>query len=252
MAVAAAGNFGGGGFGGGFRRFAADASHTVTVHLTAPVTLGIIAAAVALALAGGLIAGIVRRLAGRPAPPCGRPGQGRMTGGASGPACTADLEEGKHMYKLTGVTKDYRKDRGTVAALRGIDLVIEDGEWLAIQGPTGHGKSTLLQIPRRAGPADGRHRRLRRPGPGQHARKPGHQGAGRVHRVRLPDVQPGRLRSARRSAAALVLAAPPAAQRRARRRGGAGRTSGSATACCTCPQNCPAASSSASRSPGRW
>ena len=50
------------------------------------------------------------------------------------------------MYKLTGVTKDYRKDRGTVAALRGIDLVIEDGEWLAIQGPTGHGKSTLLQI----------------------------------------------------------------------------------------------------------
>jgi putative ABC transport system ATP-binding protein len=50
------------------------------------------------------------------------------------------------MYKLTGVTKDYRKDRSTVAALRGIDLVIEDGEWLAIQGPTGHGKSTLLQI----------------------------------------------------------------------------------------------------------
>ena len=27
-----------------------------------------------------------------------------------------------------------------------MDLVIEDGEWLAIQGPTGHGKSTLLQI----------------------------------------------------------------------------------------------------------
>jgi putative ABC transport system ATP-binding protein len=50
------------------------------------------------------------------------------------------------MYKLTGVTKDYRKDRGTVAALRGVDLVIEDGEWLAIQGPTGHGKSTLLQL----------------------------------------------------------------------------------------------------------
>jgi putative ABC transport system ATP-binding protein len=50
------------------------------------------------------------------------------------------------MYKLTGVTKDYLKGRQTVHALRGIDLVIEDGEWLAIQGPTGHGKSTLLQI----------------------------------------------------------------------------------------------------------
>ena len=50
------------------------------------------------------------------------------------------------MYKLTGVTKDYPKNRGTVAALRGVDAVIEDGDWLAIQGPTGHGKSTLLQI----------------------------------------------------------------------------------------------------------
>jgi putative ABC transport system ATP-binding protein len=50
------------------------------------------------------------------------------------------------MYKLTGVTRDYRKGRETVHALRGVDLSIEDGEWLAIQGPTGHGKSTLLQI----------------------------------------------------------------------------------------------------------
>jgi putative ABC transport system ATP-binding protein len=50
------------------------------------------------------------------------------------------------MYKLSGVTKNYAKGRGTVAALRGVDLVIEDGEWLAVQGPTGHGKSTLLQI----------------------------------------------------------------------------------------------------------
>src|ERR1700691_1030416 len=50
------------------------------------------------------------------------------------------------MYKLTEVTRDYRKGRGTVHALQGVDLSIEDGDWLAIQGPTGHGKSTLLQI----------------------------------------------------------------------------------------------------------
>jgi putative ABC transport system ATP-binding protein len=50
------------------------------------------------------------------------------------------------MYKLAGVVKNYKQGRGTVAALRGVDLVIEDGTWLAIQGPTGHGKSTLLQI----------------------------------------------------------------------------------------------------------
>ncbi len=46
----------GGGF-GGFRSLAADASHTVAVHLTAPVTLSAIAIAAALAIAGGLIAG---------------------------------------------------------------------------------------------------------------------------------------------------------------------------------------------------
>jgi len=50
------------------------------------------------------------------------------------------------MYELSGVKKNYQKGRGTVAALRGVDLVVEDGEWLAIQGPTGQGKSTLLNI----------------------------------------------------------------------------------------------------------
>jgi len=50
------------------------------------------------------------------------------------------------MYKLTGVKKDYPKGRQTVHALQGVDLDIADGEWMAIQGPTGHGKSTLLQI----------------------------------------------------------------------------------------------------------
>jgi putative ABC transport system ATP-binding protein len=50
------------------------------------------------------------------------------------------------MYKLTGITKNYRKGRGTVQALRGMDLEIGDGQWLAIQGPTGHGKTTLLQL----------------------------------------------------------------------------------------------------------
>jgi putative ABC transport system ATP-binding protein len=50
------------------------------------------------------------------------------------------------MYKLSGVTKNYQKGSRLVAALQGIDLVIEDGEWLAVQGRTGHGKTTLLQM----------------------------------------------------------------------------------------------------------
>jgi putative ABC transport system ATP-binding protein len=50
------------------------------------------------------------------------------------------------MYKLADVKKDYPKGRQTVHALQGVNLEIADGEWMAIQGPTGHGKSTLLQI----------------------------------------------------------------------------------------------------------
>ena len=88
----------------------------------------------------------VRRMAGRAAAPGGCAGQGGLTVPAR-PASTGEFDgRESQMYKLTGVTKNYQKGRGTVAALRGVDLVIEDGEWLAIQGPTGHGKSTLLQI----------------------------------------------------------------------------------------------------------
>jgi putative ABC transport system ATP-binding protein len=50
------------------------------------------------------------------------------------------------VYKLTGVTKVYQKGRRTVTAVRDLDLVIEGGEWLAVQGRTGHGKSTLLNL----------------------------------------------------------------------------------------------------------
>ena len=51
-----AGGTGGAG-GGGFRQATANATHTVAVHLTAPVTVSAILLAVALAIAGGLIAG---------------------------------------------------------------------------------------------------------------------------------------------------------------------------------------------------
>ena len=46
-----------GGPGGRFAHAAPSAAHTVSVHLTAPVTLGAVALAVVLAIAGGLIAG---------------------------------------------------------------------------------------------------------------------------------------------------------------------------------------------------
>jgi putative ABC transport system ATP-binding protein len=50
------------------------------------------------------------------------------------------------VYTLTGVTKLYQKGGRTVPAVRDLNLVIGDGEWLAVQGRTGHGKSTLLNL----------------------------------------------------------------------------------------------------------
>ena len=43
-----------------------------------------------------------------------------------------------------GITKSY--DDGRVEALRGIDISIESGEYIAISGPSGSGKSTLLHM----------------------------------------------------------------------------------------------------------
>jgi len=63
------------------------------------------------------------------------------------PVLTTDEdEEVPAMYDLTNVTKTYRKAGGTVTAIRDVNLSIREGEFLAVQGPTGQGKSTLLQL----------------------------------------------------------------------------------------------------------
>ncbi|PZE85072.1 ABC transporter ATP-binding protein [Curtobacterium sp. MCBD17_032] len=49
-------------------------------------------------------------------------------------------------YRLSGVTKTYRQKNRTVTALAGVDLEIPQGQLVAVQGPTGGGKSTLLQM----------------------------------------------------------------------------------------------------------
>ncbi len=50
------------------------------------------------------------------------------------------------MYQIAGLTKTYAAKGRTVQALQDVDLEIGDGELVAIQGPTGGGKSTLLQM----------------------------------------------------------------------------------------------------------
>jgi putative ABC transport system ATP-binding protein len=50
------------------------------------------------------------------------------------------------VYELTNVSKEYRAGARTVEAVAAVNLTIADGEWVAIRGRTGHGKSTLLNL----------------------------------------------------------------------------------------------------------
>jgi putative ABC transport system ATP-binding protein len=50
------------------------------------------------------------------------------------------------MYTLENVTKTYRQKEREITALKDVSLTIPTGQLVAIQGPTGGGKSTLLQL----------------------------------------------------------------------------------------------------------
>ncbi len=49
-------------------------------------------------------------------------------------------------YRIGGVTKTYQQKGRVVKALTGVDIEIAQGEFVTIQGPTGGGKSTFLQL----------------------------------------------------------------------------------------------------------
>ena len=50
------------------------------------------------------------------------------------------------ILKLTDICKDYMQGKEPVRVLKNINLIVEQGEYLAIMGPSGSGKTTLMNL----------------------------------------------------------------------------------------------------------
>ena len=80
----------------------------------------------------------------------------RQLGAADGSGASASLSGGEGgsaraqaatpLIRLRGVTKRYGSGQAELMALKGIDLDIHAGEFVAIMGPSGSGKSTAMNI----------------------------------------------------------------------------------------------------------
>ena len=133
------------------------------------------------------------------------------------------------VIELSQVTKIYGEGEGEVRALRGIDLRIAAGEFVAVMGPSGSGKSTCMNM---LGcldtPTSGSYRFLGVP-VGAHDRRSARAAAPELSRLRLPGLQPAQSHDGareRRAAADLPAragrgaaraGAPGAARSRSRR-----------------------------------
>lgn len=68
----------------------------------------------------------------------------RLSASPAGPsASTPPLNS---QLRVTGIEKTYRKSQVEIPVLRGVDMEVNHGEFLAIVGQSGSGKSTLLHL----------------------------------------------------------------------------------------------------------
>ena len=53
---------------------------------------------------------------------------------------------GNHLIEMRDLKRIYQLGAEEIQALRGIDMIVKQGEYVAIMGPSGSGKSTLMNI----------------------------------------------------------------------------------------------------------